>query len=81
MSDPLTADAKAALQLVPVAKAIMDTVRGMLPEGTHFGLMLLVPGAPEGRVVALTTDRDVVAPAVAHWVLDVMGPQTKAKRG
>lgn len=65
-------DERAALRLVPIAKEFMDDLRGRLPDGTHFGIMLLVPGDPEGRVVAMTTDRDVVAPAVAHWVMDVL---------
>jgi hypothetical protein len=73
MPDEMGAEARAALRLVPIAKEFMEDLRGRLPEGTHFGIMLLVPGDPEGRVVAMTTDRDVVAPAVAMWVLDVLG--------
>jgi hypothetical protein len=72
----LEADERAALRLVPITREIMDEIREKLPEGTHFGVMILVPGKPEGRVVAMTTDRDVVAPAVAQWVLEVLGPKT-----
>lgn len=66
-------EARAALALVPAVREIMDLVRQKLPPDTHFGVMVLVPGRPEGRVIAMTTDRDVVAPAVAQWVLDVLG--------
>jgi hypothetical protein len=74
----LDADERAALALIPFAREAMDAIREKLPEGTDFGLMVLVPGKPEGRIIALTTDREVVAPAVAQWVLNVLGPKPKA---
>lgn len=55
--------------MVPHAKRMMDALTPMLPPGTHFGVFVLVPGEPEGRVVAMTTDRNVVGPAVAEWFL------------
>lgn len=75
----MNADARAALALTPVAKELMDHIRERLPEGTDFGLMILVPGNAEGRVVAITTDRDVLAFAVAQWVISVLTP-TPAER-
>lgn len=73
MSD-LTPEAQLALAIVPLTKEIMDAVKAKLPPGVHFGVMVLVPGEPHGHVVAMTTDRDMVAPAVAEWVLETMGP-------
>jgi hypothetical protein len=65
-------DEAAALAFVQHAKRMMDTLQPMLPDGTHFGVFILVPGEREGRVVAVTTDRDVVCPAVAQWVLNTL---------
>lgn len=67
------ADAKFALAMVPIGKEVMDRVRGMLPDGTHFGVFILTPPHKgEGRVIALTTDRDVMAPQVAQWVIEIL---------
>lgn len=70
----LTPEAGLALAIVPLTKEIMDAVKAKLPEGVHFGVMVLVPGKPHGHVVAMTTDRDVVAAAVAEWVLETLAP-------
>lgn len=73
MSAPeLNDDARAALQLLPWAKEIADLVKSKIPAGLDWGVFVIVPGKPEGRVVALTSDRDRVAPQVAEWVLDVL---------
>lgn len=67
------AEAKFALAMVPLGKEVMDRVRDMLPEGTHFGVFILTPPHQgEGRVIALTTDRDVIAPNVAQWVVEIL---------
>ncbi len=76
----LTPEAREALRLLPFARDAMDVIRAQLPDDTHFGLMVLVPGEKEGRVIALTTDRDVVAPAVARWVMDVLDPNRQEDR-
>jgi hypothetical protein len=68
----LNDDARAALQFTPIAKELMNQIREQLPEGTHFGLLILVPGEPEGRVVAITTDRQTVAVAAAQWVMSAL---------
>lgn len=69
----MDAEERALARFVPTAKEIMDDIRGRLPDGTHFGLMILAPGdGKQGRVIAITTDRDVVAPAVAQWALTVL---------
>ena len=72
MINPLNDDAKAALALVPHAKEIADFVRAKIPDGLHWGVLILVPGKPEGRVVAVTSDRQQVAIGAAQWVLDVL---------
>jgi hypothetical protein len=69
------AEARYALALVPLVKEVMNFCRGKFPPDTHFGVMVLVkpvPGQEYGRVVAMTTDRQVVAPAVAQWTIQVM---------
>lgn len=61
-----------ALALLPLAKEVADDVRARLPAGTHFGVFVLAPAVEpggEGRVIAITSDRDVVLPAVAQWAL------------
>jgi len=69
---PLSPDARAMLAFGPIAKGFMDDLRERLPPGTHFGIMILVPGPREGRMVGLTTDRNVMAPAIAQWVMGVL---------
>jgi hypothetical protein len=64
-----------ALALTPIAKEIADFVRSKLPEGTDFGVLVLVPNRDpkaEGRVIAVTSDRRRVATAAAQWVLTVL---------
>lgn len=65
-------DERAILRLAPIAKEWMQELQARLPEGTHFGVMILVPGKPEGRIIAMTTDREIVAHAVAQWVLTAL---------
>ena len=68
----LDPEERALLQLTPLAKEIMGDLRERLPPGTHFGVMILIPGEPEGRIVAITTDREIVAHAVGQWVLSAL---------
>lgn len=62
------------LALQPIAKEIMDLVKAKLPPGQHFGLIIpiqsKIPGV-ESRVLAISTDRAVIAPAAAQWALDL----------
>lgn len=69
--DAITPDGRAALALVPHVRQVMDTVRPMLPEGTDFGVFVLVPGSAESRVIAITTDRERVGFAVAQWFVNI----------
>lgn len=65
-------DERFALGMLPHAKKAMDAVREMLPDGTHFGIFVLVPvDEKEWRVVALNTDRQLMAPAIAQWFLSI----------
>lgn len=66
---PLSPEGRAALAFGPTAEEIMRYLRTIIPAGTHYGVFIL---APE-NMVAVTTDRRVVAPAVAAWVIDVLG--------
>lgn len=68
----LNDESRAALQLMPFTKDIFDLVKAKLPPGTDFGVMVLVPGKPEGNVIAITTDRRRVAFAVGQWVASVL---------
>lgn len=58
--------------LLPIAKDVFEGLREKLPQGQQFGLLLLLPGEPMGRVVALTTDRRKLALGAAQWVLEVL---------
>ena len=70
--------------MTPFAKEIAEFARSRLPEGVHFGVFVLVPtalrpapGEARGRlpIVAITSDRDIMGPAVAYWVMSVLGRQ------
>ena len=50
MAGELTPDAQAALAFAPIGQQMMDTLRPMLPQGTHFGVFILVKGESEGSV-------------------------------
>lgn len=62
-------ESRFALAISPLMREIGDYVKSKLPPGTDFGVMVVVPGTPEGRVIALTTDRERVAFAVGQWVI------------
>jgi hypothetical protein len=83
-SEPFTSEQEeqATLALVPLAKEIADFVRGKIPAGADFGVLLFAKppeGQHEGRVIAVTSDRDRVAHHAAQWVLSVINPD--ARRG
>jgi hypothetical protein len=66
------ADENAALALVPLAKEIAAFCRSRLPDGQHFGVIIPVRVAKgEVRIIALTSDREQIAPYAAQWALDV----------
>lgn len=67
------ADSRFALGMAPLAQKVADTVRAMLPPDTHFGVFILTPPHKgEGRVIAITSDRNVVGPQVAQWFLTTL---------
>jgi hypothetical protein len=71
-------DENAMLALVPLAKEIADFCRSRLPEGQHFGVIIPVRVAEkEVRIIALTSDREQVAPYAAQWALDVFKRPTE----
>lgn len=75
-------DEESALQLLPAAREIRDFVEARIPPGTGWGVFLL-PGEDDKdglrRVLALTSNRDVMARAVGTWLMDVLGPGTYRK--
>ena len=81
-SEPFTTDdeERAAMALVPLAKEIADFVRRKIPDGADFGVLLFAKppkGQIEGRVIAVTSDRDRVAPYAAQWALSVLNPEAR----
>lgn len=63
-------DARFTLAILPMVDKVFGTVKAMLPPDTHFGVFILTPPHEgEGRVIAATTDRNVVGPQVAQWFL------------
>jgi hypothetical protein len=71
MSDEgFDADARFTLGILPMVNEVFSKVKSMLPPDTHFGVFILTPPHEgEGRVIAATTDRNVVGPQVAQWFL------------
>lgn len=59
-------------QLEPVLKGCMDDVKGRLPAGTDFGILIYVPGEPEARVIATSTDRDKFVLHAAQYVMNMV---------
>lgn len=71
-------DENAMLALIPLAKDIADFCRSRLPDGQHFGVLIPVRVSPdEVRVIAVTSDREQVAPYAAQWALDVFKRPTE----
>jgi hypothetical protein len=65
-------DENAALAMIPIAKEIMDFCRRLLPADQDFGVFIPVRiSAGEVRIIAMTTNRDRMAPYAARWALDV----------
>lgn len=63
------------LAVAPLLQEIADYVRGKLPAGTDFGVLVVAPpveGGKEGRVLAITTDRTRMAHYAAQWVVTVL---------
>lgn len=83
MSTPNTEEGY-ALAIVPIAKEIADFVRARIPEGADFGVLLFanpVERGGEGRIVAVTSDRERVAFYAAQWALDVANHNPDTPRG
>jgi hypothetical protein len=78
---PLEDDERYLLALIPLAKEIAAFIKGKIPEGADYGVFMFakpVERGGEGRIIALTSDRDRVAPLVAQWTLTVMGNTSDA---
>lgn len=83
MNDPDMEDMqRLGAAMIPYAKKMAEHAKANLPEGVHWGVIVLPPAplrpAPDDKVgrmpvVVITSDRDVVAPQVAFWVMDVLG--------
>lgn len=66
-----------ALRMLPFAKDIADYVKSKIPPDTDFGVLIFakpLPGKKEGRVIAITSDRQRVAFYAAQWALSVKAP-------
>lgn len=69
------AEQRYMLALVPLMRECNEFVKSKLPAGIDFGLLVVVPevvAGEEGRVLALTTDRERMAWAAAQWVVTVL---------
>lgn len=78
------AEQRHAMAMIPFVREVMDYCKAKFPPSTDFGVMLLVkpvPGQEYGRVIAMTTDRERVAPPVAQWALQVMRGMEDKKHG
>lgn len=63
------------LAIAPIMKEIADMVKAKLPAGTDFGVLVFAPSREpneEGRVLAVTTDRERMATYAAQWALTVL---------
>ena len=71
-----------ALAIAPLLNEIAEYVKTKLPPGTDFGVLVFAPSSDpkaEGRIMAVTTNRDRMAVYAAKWVLTVL-PEPKEKR-
>lgn len=48
---------------------IMQTAKDILPPGTHYGFVILIPGH---GVTVLSTDREKIAEGAAYWVASIV---------
>lgn len=62
-----------AVAMIPYAKKLAEYARANLPEGVHWMVAVLPPGV--GGVIAISSDRDVMAPNVASWVMETLRPR------
>lgn len=74
----LNDESRFALGMATRLKPHMESLGALLPDGTDFGIMVLVPNGGRDRtvphhIVAITTDRTTVALAVGQWCVDVIG--------
>lgn len=63
------------LAIAPLMQEIADFVKSKLPAGTDFGVLIYAPSSDpkaEGRVIAVTSDRDRMAFYAAQWILTVL---------
>lgn len=65
------------LAMAPVMRELMDAVRGRLPEGTHFAILVEAKQGETCEVIAASTDREHMARRAADWVLSVLPPLTE----
>lgn len=69
-----------ALAVAPILKEMANSVRDRLPSGTDFGVLVFAPADDrkgDGRVLAITTDRQRMARYAARWVLTVLGDEDR----
>lgn len=53
---------------------LADSIKNQLPSGVHFSLVVFTPDVElaSDRVIAVSTNRGVMAPQVASWVMAVL---------
>lgn len=63
----------AALALGDWLKPLYETIKEKLPAGTHFALIIDIPGVNggEGRIASMSTERTHMAPLAVQWALTV----------
>jgi hypothetical protein len=64
-----------ALALGEQLKGMYEHVKKTLPPGAHFGIIIDIPASTpegEGRIAALATNRNIVAPLAAQWAESVL---------
>lgn len=60
------------LQFANVMEPHYERLKAALPPGTQFGILVIAPAlvpGDEGRIVAMTTDREKIGVAAAQWIL------------
>jgi hypothetical protein len=73
-------EAAFALAAAPLMRELLDLIRARVPEGTHFTVALLPPNADRrgwGRLLVGSTDRAVMLPNLANWVLTMLEQQQR----
>lgn len=68
------AEQRFALTVASELKGIFEQIRAQLGPEVHFGLLIELPIGKDGRLIAMTTDRERIARRAAEWIVSSADP-------